>query len=381
MANSRSRHISWSNFGTTVNLDSVSTEACRCDNRFFKRLPKTLESDRFFELKHRVSLLRACELVETRCESEEEIYGKLFLTGSIVQSQLTSKIWPAQSEKHVLKNDSELSGFNFKAGNQVTTIKDVCGFLDSFAPTRLAEEWDNVGLLVGDPAATLKKAMTCLTVTQESAAEAIDKKVDLIVSHHPLPFRPLKRLTTDTTPSRLLWDLIRAGVSIYSPHTGFDSASEGINQSLGERIGMTEMVPLVPIKDDPHGLGAGRTGKLASPKKLGDFVDEVKKSFGLPGIHIVGEPESSVEVIGVACGSGGSFLEKARRAKCDTFVTGEATFHTCLEAKAQGISLVLLGHYASERFAVEALSDRLASKFTDVEVWASNEESDPLSWV
>ena len=263
----------------------------------------------------------------------------------------------------------------------MTTIKDVCGFLDSFAPTRLAEDWDNVGLLVGDSAAILKKAMTCLTVTQESAQEAIEKGVDLIVSHHPLPFRPLKRLTTDTTPSRLLWDLIRAGVSIYSPHTGFDSASEGINQTLSEKIELTEITPLVPIKDDPHGLGAGRIGKLNRPKKLGEFIDEVKQAFGLTGLHIVGEPNDAVEVVAVACGSGGSFLEKARRAKCDTFVTGEATFHTCLEAKAQGISLVLLGHYKSERFAVEALSDKIASKFADVEVWASNEESDPLSWI
>jgi len=107
----------------------------------------------------------------------------------------------------------------------VTTIKKVCGFLDSFAPTRLAEDWDNVGLLVGDPEIEAEKVMTCLTVTPESASEAIEKNVDLIVSHHPLPFRPLKRLTTETVASRLLWDLVRAGVSIYSPHTGFDSVS------------------------------------------------------------------------------------------------------------------------------------------------------------
>ena len=85
--------------------------------------------------------------------------------------------------------------------------------------------------------------------------------------------------------------------------------------------------------------------------------------------------------IAVACGSGGSFLEKARRAKCDTFVTGEATFHTCLEAKANNISLILLGHYASERFAVENLADRLNQKFDECEVWASQQETDPMTWV
>jgi dinuclear metal center YbgI/SA1388 family protein len=264
---------------------------------------------------------------------------------------------------------------------QVTIIKDVCGFLDSFAPTRLAEEWDNVGLLVGDPTGQAEQVMTCLTVTPESAEEAIAKQVDLIVSHHPLPFRPLKRLTTDSTASRLIWNLVRAGVSIYSPHTGFDSASEGINQSLGERLGMQEIVPLVPIKDDPQGLGAGRIGKLASSQRLSEFVESVKSSFGLEGIQVVGDLDDSVEAIAVACGSGGSFLEKARRAKCDTFVTGEATFHTCLEAKANHISLVLLGHYASERFAVESLAGQIAKMFSDANVWASHQESDPLTWV
>ena len=263
----------------------------------------------------------------------------------------------------------------------MTTIKDVCGFLDSFAPTRLAEDWDNVGLLAGDPAGKASRIMTCLTITPESANEAIERKIDLIVSHHPLPFRPLKRLTTSTTPSRLLWKLIRAGVSIYSPHTGFDSALEGINQTLSQRIGLAKITPLVPNMDDPDGLGAGRIGTIASSRSLDEFVSGVKKSFSLDGIHVVGELASPVRKVAVACGSGGSYLESARRAHCDTFVTGEATFHTCLEAKANQISLVLLGHFASERFAVEALADRLAHKFEGVEVWASTEESDPLIWV
>ncbi len=253
--------------------------------------------------------------------------------------------------------------------------------MDSFAPTRLAEEWDNVGLLVGDRAGEAKRVMTCLTVTPESAAEAIERNANLIVAHHPIPFRPLKRLTTDTVSSRLLWDLIRAGISIYSPHTGFDSATDGINQTLALRVGLQETKPLIPIEADPHGLGAGRVGSLPTATTLGEFVDAVKSSFSLSGLHVVGKLTRSVKTIGVACGSGGSFLEKARRAKCDTFVTGETTFHTCLEAKANNISLVLLGHHTSERFAVEELATRLAKQFADADVWASDEESDPLEWV
>lgn len=268
----------------------------------------------------------------------------------------------------------------------MTTIYEVCIFLDSFAPTRLAEDWDNVGLLVGDATANVEKVMTCLTITPESAEEAIALGANLIVTHHPLPFHPVKRLTTDKVSSRLLWDLIRAGVAIYSPHTGFDSAHKGINQSLAERIRLNEIQPLNPIADDPDQLGSGRHGVLTEATPLLEFVNNVKSVFDLAGMHVVGRKEegdfvSHVRHVAVACGSGGSFLERAIQIGCDTFVTGETNFHTCLEASAQSVSLVLLGHHASERFAVEALAYRLATEFSDTVVWASEKESDPLEWI
>ncbi|MFH1266373.1 MAG: Nif3-like dinuclear metal center hexameric protein, partial [Planctomycetota bacterium] len=112
------------------------------------------------------------------------------------------------------------------------TVKVIAEFLDQFAPHRLAEEWDNVGLLVGDSSGRVNRVMTCLTITPATAAEAIEAETDLIVTHHPLPFRPLKRLTTDTPTGRVLLDLIAGRIAVYSPHTAFDSAEEGINQRL-----------------------------------------------------------------------------------------------------------------------------------------------------
>ena len=159
------------------------------------------------------------------------------------------------------------------------SIQTVCDFLDSFAPTRLAEEWDNVGLLAGDPAIEASHIMTCLTITPESAAEAIAQKADLIVTHHPLPFHPLQKLTTDQTGPKLLWDLIRAGISIYSPHTGFDSAKKGINQSLAAKLGAKKIKPLHLIPDDPDKLGSGRFGELTKAIELKDFLDKVKGLF------------------------------------------------------------------------------------------------------
>ncbi|MEM7455745.1 MAG: Nif3-like dinuclear metal center hexameric protein [Planctomycetota bacterium] len=263
----------------------------------------------------------------------------------------------------------------------MTQVQDICDFLESFAPTALAEDWDNVGLIVGDPAVEATKIMTCLTITPESADEAITRGASLIVSHHPLPFRPLKRITTEQTPSRLIWDLIRAGVSIYSPHTAFDSAPDGINQMFGQRLGLSDIQPLVAADPETPSIGAGRHGQLENELTLASFADNVKQTFGLGSVKICGSSDFQVRRVGVACGSGGSFLGHAIAAGCDTFVTGETTFHTCLEAAAQNVALVLTGHYASERFAVESLATTLATRFPGCEVWASQKESDPVQIV
>ena len=261
-------------------------------------------------------------------------------------------------------------------------LKQICEFLDQFAPTSLAEDWDNVGLLVGDDSAEVKKVITCLTVTPASAAEAIAMNADLIVSHHPLPFRPIKKITTDKTPTRLLWQLVQNSVAIYSPHTGFDSAAGGINQSVCDLLGVQDAKPLVPLVrsvGEEQGVGAGRFGNVPETSITG-FLELVKTKFGLDQVRFVGRPDAKVSKVGSACGSGGSFLQAAIDAGCDTFVTGETDFHTCLEAESRDVSLVLLGHYASERFAIEMLAERLAENFPNLQIWASKKESDPINW-
>ena len=257
-------------------------------------------------------------------------------------------------------------------------LNQICNFLDEFAPTRLAEEWDNVGLLVGDRHSSVGKIMTCLTVTPESVAEAIAAKADLIVSHHPIPFRPLKKVTTDRTNSRMLWELIRAGIAVYSPHTGFDSAPDGINQRICQNLELAEIRPLSPLEVNDTSVGAGRFGELSNPISLADFLQMVKGSFFVESLGYVGNLTHSVKRVATACGSGGSFLDQAIKNECDTFITGETTFHTCLEAKANQVALILVGHYSSERFAIEYLADRLQQEFSEASVWASRNESDPV---
>ncbi len=124
------------------------------------------------------------------------------------------------------------------------TVASIVEYLEQLAPPSLAADWDNVGLLLGDRGAPVRRVLTCLTVTPESASEAVETGVQLVVAHHPVLFRAVKRLTSDTAEGRTLCALVRAGVAVYSPHTAFDNARGGINDMLARRLGLVETAPL-----------------------------------------------------------------------------------------------------------------------------------------
>ena len=128
----------------------------------------------------------------------------------------------------------------------MTAVADVARWLDEFAPARLAESWDNVGLIFGDPGSEVERVMTCLSVTHKTALEAVHDRAELIVSHHPVLFRPVQRLRADRPETGALWTLARAGISIVSPHTAFDNTVGGINDGLAARLGLHEIHSLRP---------------------------------------------------------------------------------------------------------------------------------------
>lgn len=296
-------------------------------------------------------------------------------------------------------------------------VDRVCQVLADIAPLALAESWDNVGLLVGDRQRSIRVVMVCLTVTPQVVEEAIAKRVELIVTHHPLPFRPLTKITSDTTVGKMLLALIANGIAVYSAHTAYDSARGGINQLWAEGLGLSGIAPLVladPTRLHPAGgqnqagintpvacqapaepIGAGRYGRLPEPLDPASLAQKVAsicrcRSWKLVGGKLAGgSPPGSanapISKVAIACGSGGSFLSAAKGRGCQALVTGEASFHDCLEAEASGLALILVGHYASERFGMERLSGRLATEFRridgELEVFSSDADVDPLRTV
>lgn len=257
-------------------------------------------------------------------------------------------------------------------------LDDLCQFLEAFAPQALSEEWDNVGLLVGNRQRNVSRVMTCLTITPNSATEAVRERADVIVTHHPLPFQPLKRLTTETTVGEILLQLIEARIAVYSPHTAFDSAAEGINQGLAECLGLVEIVPLEPAANAAISGGSGRKGRLPQPQSLAVVGEWLKQFLKISQLQYVGQPGQIITQVAIGCGSAGKFLDHAIRHNCELFITGETSFHTLLEAEARGVGMLLPGHYASERFGVERLALAVQKQFPNLTVWASATERDPL---
>ncbi|MEM9827474.1 MAG: Nif3-like dinuclear metal center hexameric protein [Planctomycetota bacterium] len=280
-------------------------------------------------------------------------------------------------------------------------LAEICDALGRLAPLRLAEEWDNVGLLLGDRSAHTDRVMTCLTLSPDVAAEAIEQRAGLVVTHHPIPFRPLAKLTTDSITGTVIWRLARAGIAVYSAHTAMDSAACGINQRWADSLGLTSIAPLRPFADQSEsdsesksdgesrtdsgsrtdgktGIGAGRYGRIDAGITLQELAVAAGKIAGVKSARWVGSGDKTCRKIAVACGSGGSFLAASRRCGCDVLVTGEATFHACLEARSEEIGLILVGHYGSERFAMEHLAEHLSEQFAGLDVWASRCECDPL---
>jgi dinuclear metal center YbgI/SA1388 family protein len=268
---------------------------------------------------------------------------------------------------------------------------NIIEYLKIFAPLELAEEWDNVGLILGRTDAITQSIMTCLTLTPDVAKEAIDNNISLIVSHHPILFRPVQKISSESSEGEMILSLIESGIAVYSPHTAFDSASSGINQFLAELLELDNIQVLRPMKsleldESAKGSstavrGAGRAGNLSQSTTLESFLQKVKDCFSMDQVQYIGDLKHDISRVGIACGAAAEFMDDAQSLGCDLFLTGEARFHDCLNARTNGIAMILTGHYASERIAIEQLASLISKEFPSIEVWASKIESDPLEWI
>ncbi|MEQ1504909.1 MAG: Nif3-like dinuclear metal center hexameric protein [Myxococcota bacterium] len=254
-------------------------------------------------------------------------------------------------------------------------LADVVRALDAIAPPRLAAEWDNVGLLL-EGTRPVQRIVVCVDLTAEVLAECLAAEADLVVAYHPPLFRPVSRLTSASATGRTTLALIRAGVSLYAPHTALDAVAGGMTDWLVTAGGpVTAVAPIVPRADDPA-AGSGRVGTLVAPQPLAVVVAAIKRSLGLDAVRVAAPAAPRpIARIAVCPGSGGGVVE---RAPADLVLTGELRHHDVLALVDRGTAVVLTDHTNSERGFLPHLVQRIADRLAGVSVVASTVDRDPL---
>ncbi len=250
-------------------------------------------------------------------------------------------------------------------------IKEIIAAIEQFAPLALQETYDNSGLQAGDPEAECTGVLVSLDVTEDVVAEAVEGDCNLIVTHHPPLFHPLRRLSPEDYLGRCIMDAIRQGITIYSAHTNLDNAEDGVCYKMAEKLGLIDVVPME---------GGGVLGYLPEPVDSSDFLQRVKDVFRTPCLrhnYPLARPIMSVALMG---GAGQGALEEALRQGADAFLTGEMSYHR-MAGLEQRIQLAVTGHHESERCAVELLAQIVAEAAPDLSVEEALSNTNPVQYL
>ena len=247
------------------------------------------------------------------------------------------------------------------------TVREIEQALFRLAPKEGTMDWDNVGQLLGDPEAEVRRVLVALDITEAVADEAIAENCQLIVSHHPVmncKWLPVQTVRQDTPQGHLLLKILRSGLSAICMHTNLDVAPGGVNDALAAALGLEDPGPL----GDPEGLC--RMGTLASPMPLQEFAKHVCRALQANGVRYAGDsgPVRKVAVGGGACGD---YEDAAIAAGCDVFVTSDLSYHQFLDAAGKGIRLIDAGHFPTENPVCTVLAEYLRGRFPGLTVTKS----------
>jgi dinuclear metal center YbgI/SA1388 family protein len=240
-------------------------------------------------------------------------------------------------------------------------VGDVIQVMERLAPPHLAEDWDNCGLQVGAVHWPVRKVWIALDPLPEVVSLAAEQQVDLLITHHPLIFKPLRVVDTLTPVGSTIERALAARMAIYSAHTNLDSAREGVNTILARTLGLKKLTPLVPFEtsDKTSRLGMGRLGVLDRPVTLNMLISRIKKRMHLLTVKVAGDPGLEVRRVAVCSGSGSSLLEAFLASEAQVYISGDLHYHAARTVVEAGRALIDVGHFASEHLITDALATQL----------------------
>jgi dinuclear metal center YbgI/SA1388 family protein len=252
-------------------------------------------------------------------------------------------------------------------------VADLVQVLESLAPTRYAEPWDNVGLLIGDAQASLSHVLLTIDLGPDELEEARGLGCEAVVAYHPPIFKNVRRLL----PGMPAYEAVRAGIAVFSPHTALDVAQGGTNDALAhEVLGMVEVEPLRATAEGP---GMGRVGVFEPPQERAHLLERIKQALGVDNVLIAGPRTGKVRAAAVCAGSCGDLLEDALQKKVDLYLTGEMRHHDALHAAREGLTVVCALHSNSERHVLTQLRTRLVESLPGLAATVSERDSDPFT--
>ena len=269
------------------------------------------------------------------------------------------------------------------------TVAKIIQIMDRLAPPRLAEEWDNVGLQIGDPRLPVRRIWVSLDPSLEVVKAACENNVDLLITHHPLIFRPLKSIDFDTAGGAIIQMAANHQLAIFSAHTNLDIVWDGVNDVLAQRLGIQQLTILQPAHageqskaDDQTEHGIGRIGSLAKSGSLKSLVSMVKNKLKLDFVKVAGKLEMSVSRVAICSGSGSSLMDAFMASDAEVFISGDIHYHDARDAESANRGIIDIGHFPSEHLMVEALADYLkklmAREDLKIKVEPCTLEADPF---
>lgn len=253
------------------------------------------------------------------------------------------------------------------------TVKELTRHLEEVFPQSLAYDWDNVGLQVGKMDQEIDKILLTLDVTLEVINEAIMIGANMIISHHPMIFHPLKQVLTDNTGGQMLELLMKHDIVLYVMHTNYDISNEGMNKALANKLDMTNQ-EIIELTTEEEGLG--RIGDIEETT-LEEFIEKVKRVFDVKDVRVIGEVHQHIKKVAIVGGSGSSVINQVIELGADLLITGDIGYHSALDMKNAGLLGLDPGHHIEVVF-VDELANRLADEFDEPMVVKSKVNTNPI---
>lgn len=257
----------------------------------------------------------------------------------------------------------------------IMNYKDIIDRLEEIAPVSFAEDWDNVGLLVGSREKEVKKIMIALDATDAVIAEAAKEQVDMLITHHPMIFSSMKKINDEDFIGRRIISLIKHDISYYAMHTNCDVCI--MNDVAADKIGLqpTDILETVG-EENGKSMGIGKVGTLLEPMSVQQLAEKVKETFQISNVRVTGDLQKEVTCVAISTGAGKSMMKHALEKKAQVFITGDMDHHSVIDALDQGMQIIDAGHYGTEHFMVDYVAAFLEENFkTGIQVLKATENN------